>query len=287
MVKNVSVLACSDKMLIKVEMWTMVLGRWWFSNFIPSPVEITRKLVSGGYKCGFFLPIKVRSPLDIIWSDGAAAQAVLEMSRPVTTALFAMWATTTIFEGLDIAHTLFLAMQSCDDEANTAVMKEGAAYFPSNEQVGTAVFYTTTWDPNGLCDHNPGDIRYPIGNVQVGAIGFVTNTGSNIEELDISLDTNGVLYDHKPLSAPAIGERVAFNLSAEFNADSAGAVTIRMHIKQSGQGAFSVQLQVTRFYLHFGPRQPVIPNSNHLVPPDPCRAPGMPRLFDTPVGISG
>jgi len=51
--KNIKVLACQDGWVAEIELYATAAGYFFWSNLVPSPVEITRKLFLGSYKCGF------------------------------------------------------------------------------------------------------------------------------------------------------------------------------------------------------------------------------------------
>jgi len=275
-ISNIRVLACENDFIILTELLAPVAVHFFFTHFVPSPVEITRKLISGSYKCGLYLPIKVRSPLDLIWADGSAAKAVSGISSPVTTGLFGLWAASTLMEGLEVAHTLILAMQMCRENAREAIMIQGHAYFPSPEMTGSPGLYTTTWDPLGKCDPIPGDIRYSPGGVTADAFGYLVNTGSTIIDAHIYLIIGGDIYGEGVHLAPGIGDRSAFHLSAQITEEMGGDVQVRMHIIQENPHPFSTLLQVTQFIVSWGPFADFPTNGPNPYPPDPCRAAGMP-----------
>jgi len=276
-IEDIATLSCDDDIYIRIKMYAGVWAHWWFDNFVPSPIEITRKVVSGGYKCGFYLPVKVRSPLDIIWQDGRTSKALLQISRPLTTGLFALWATQTAWSAMDTASSLFILAQSCDQEPRSAVMGQGHAFFPASSQDGTAVFWTVFWDPEDKCDPAPGGIRFEPGGVQASWFGYLVNTGALISSFTATLKIGGVAVDTATV-APAPGESAAIGLTGALNSLDGGVVVMEAHVEQTGQGAFTTELVGTRFIVQFSPHVDPEPPGQLPFLPDPCRAPGMPSF---------
>lgn len=272
-VEDVQTVACSPNQLIKVKMIGNMVGRWAFDAFVPSPIEIARKTATGSYKCGFYLPgFQVGSPLDIIWEDGKASEALLGMTSPITTALFVIWATSTVIDFLDMAHTIALNMQRCEGDENETVLGDGSANFPSDNMTGGTPLYTKLWDPGGWADEVPGDIRYPTGGFSCEAFGTVSNINSTITKLEARLSIGGVTKATQDLGALGKGETVSYHLAGGGTFADAGAAQVLIHIEQHGQGPFDVTATTHRFISHHYPLPPQYQNYPNNIP-DPCRAP--------------
>jgi hypothetical protein len=147
MVKRIDILACEGTVEAMIEMYAIAYGEWFWTSFIPSPREITRKTFTGGYRCGFYLDVKVKSPLDIVWRDGSAARVLGEVLRPLTTGLFYMWAASTVWEALNIWSTLGYAMEACDWDGNTTTIANGVAPIQTNPTIGAPAFGEIIYDP--------------------------------------------------------------------------------------------------------------------------------------------
>jgi len=112
---HITQLACEPTWQAKVEMWSTAFGWWFWSNVVPSPVEISRKILLDSYKCGFYLPIKVKSPLNfIIGSRNTVFLA--ELARPLTKFAFFWWISSSIFAALDTYHTVQVLEEECQTQ---------------------------------------------------------------------------------------------------------------------------------------------------------------------------
>jgi hypothetical protein len=147
-----------------------------------------RKTLTGSYKCGFYLGVEFKSPLDIVWQDGSASRMLLEVVRPVTTGLFYMWALSSLFEALSAWQTIVYAQQMCDLTRNECLLANGNGSFYTNGGTGDPGFYTPLWDPNHW--HSPfgASISIPVAAFVTGdAYGYVRSTINNVTRMRISL----------------------------------------------------------------------------------------------------
>lgn len=153
-------------------------GNWFFSNFIPSPAEIVRKTLTGGYKCGFYLPIKFKSPLDIIWTDGAGSFILRKALQPLVLAAFIWWAADTIFSGLSAITTIIMYQESCGAALNNCIWSRGFwGFLGGTTPEGGAQSFDETWQP-------------PIfGGVAIAGSLTVTGTGTVTSEAFITIPT--------------------------------------------------------------------------------------------------
>lgn len=275
-VQEVTPMACSPNQLVLVKMWGLAALHWWFDAFVPSPTELVRKTLTGSYKCGFFLGGELPSPLDVIWEDGRTSQALMEISRPVTTALFAMWATQTAFAALDAAHTLYLAMEKCEEDQNEGVMADGAAYFASDHDIGGTPFYTTLWDPKGRAEPIDGAFGFPIGPMSASAFGTVSCAAGFITNVRASLIAGGHSYNQQDLGGCGPGGHVSYSLSMGATMLNAGAIQVRLEITQTGAGPFTTEAITKRFIIHYNQIDPDRANLQFPQLPNPCTAAGMP-----------
>jgi len=151
LMKAINVTACEDHWLALVEFYGLTAAAFWFANFLPSPVELTRKLTMGSYKCGCFgVPIK-GGPLDLIWTDKSASKALIGMSSPITTGLFYWWAGQTAYTALDTWHSVIQQAELCDTEGTECIIKDGDAPITGGEGDfdGEAALYSVVYDPLG------------------------------------------------------------------------------------------------------------------------------------------
>jgi len=187
-VKKIDVLACEDTWQAKVEMYLSAFGQWFWSSFVPSPVELTRKTLTGSYKCGFYLKTKFRSPLDIVWRDGSVSQMLMEVFRPVTTGLFYLWAAETAFEAMSTWTSIVYAMERCDLENNECLLRDGLSPMPQGLHSGNSAFMSVIWDPRGWGVINDGAIDCGAsGHVTAFACGYIETNGHTVNDCSVAL----------------------------------------------------------------------------------------------------
>jgi len=123
---KITQLACEPTWQAKIELYATGFAWWFWSNMIPSPVELTRKIFLGGYKCGFYLPIRLKSPLTPFIGQGGVT-FLAELIRPVTTVFFYWWVASSIFAALDTYHTVQQLEEECQDEGFVCLLRDAQA----------------------------------------------------------------------------------------------------------------------------------------------------------------
>jgi len=266
--RDLKVIACEDTIQLRLWFWGAVFGRWFFSSFIPSPVELTRKTVAGGYKCGFYFGQKFGSPLDFIWTDKSVSKAVLEMSSPITTGLFYMWAFSAAWEGLSSAHHALLAIERCDLARNEVLLLDGDGDFLFSPQSGSPVGYNVIQDPHGYYN-GAAAIFQPRGHNVLTAFGYVTSEGKTVTSCEVYIYTATGTGPHVSLGALSPGQTKPFMCEWSVQNPLDQDYAVRMDIVQSGGGLTGIH--VTRFTaVHDAP--PFPPDPQPLRVPDPCKS---------------
>jgi hypothetical protein len=277
-VKNWRVISCGPNVAMIIEMWGAFLGSFVWSQLVPTPKQLIKHGIHGDYACGIELDAEDAEPASLIWSDGNFATVALEMAGPLQEAVIAVWAVSALFEGLDLAHSLYMAVETCGGLPDQAIMGDGDTFLPSDVMRGGPNLYTTLYDPMHLCDPTPGDIRYDPGPVTIEAFGYLSSTGHPITSFSVffaGVPGDGARTSVTPPSGPG---RTAWHIVYTFNATNGGAATVAGDIVQSGQGAFGTDFICTRFYLTQAQPafDPTHPNYPHL--PRSCSAPNQPPL---------
>jgi len=157
-IKGLRRLSCTPEFVLDVQMTARCIANFLFTTFVPSPTEVTRKSLSGSYKCGFYLPIKARSPASIIWRDPAIDRVIIGITKPVTTALFAWWAAETLHSALDTWHTLHYIEDFCDQDLNSVMLANGHANLSTDSGGGALPFWNSLYDPNHWYDGVGADV---------------------------------------------------------------------------------------------------------------------------------
>jgi len=193
LMKSLHITACEHTWQALVEFYGLSALEFFFTTLVPSPVEITRKATMGNYKCGLYFLPKQKSPLDLIWVDGSASRALVEIARPATTAIFYWWAAETAYLALNTTSTLMLAGEFCDLEGNECLLRDGDLPIPgsAHDFEGAAALYEEIYDPNN---------RYPqlgyfieFHNVQaasVMAVGYIAAGPSSMSNVSVGIRWN-------------------------------------------------------------------------------------------------
>jgi len=212
-VKRIDVLACEDTWQAMVEMYFDAFGFWFWSSFVPSPVELTRKTLTGSYKCGFYLKTRFRSPLDIVWRDGRTSQMLMEVLRPVATGLFYIWAAETTLEAMSTWSSITYAMERCDLENNECLLRDGLSPMPQGLHSGNSAFMSVIYDPQGWAVPNDGAIDCGESfHVTAHAVGYFETNGHGIEGAKISLYNGTEIVAEKEYGHIEAGDVFAWSI---------------------------------------------------------------------------
>lgn len=277
--EDILVMACEDDFWIRVKMYGMLAGAFFMSNLLPSPVEISRKLVSGSYKCGFYLPgVKAKSPLDLIWTDGKASAVLRGTVSPVTTGLFYMWAASTAWEFMSTWGAVPVAIAKCNADGNECVLVGGEANFLFDDMEGAPGSYTEVYDPQGRYTPPGGSVAFNAGSLSLFAHGFCGSLGRIIDDISFQ-------FFPSSLGAPeisigpidALGRR-AWSLEWTGSPDSDGAAFINVHIQQHGTSIAPSFVIVESFIVNNKPQPVPPPNAPIFNFPPRCFALNMPPL---------
>jgi len=221
MVKRIDVLACEDTFQAMVEMYALGFGNWWWSSFIPSPVEITRKTFTGGYKCGFYGKTKWRSPIDIIWKDGRTSRMLMQISSPITRTLFYIWASETVLDFMSTWSSLQLAMEKCNRNQNETLLRDASAPMQNSIPDGAPVFAEVIYDPKDRA--TPNDCIIGVDETafySAYAFGYFESTSGIYDDCKVGIAVNGEIewvdvghvdaYEVKAWSCNVEGTREGF-----------------------------------------------------------------------------
>lgn len=203
MVADIRVLACEDTWQAKVKMYGEAAAHWAWSVFVPQPTEIIRKTVTGSYKCGFYLGLKWKSPLDIIPGPTKDApniygkpflttsEGLAEITRPLVSGLFYLWAAGSAYEALSTWQSLVYAGEMCDLQHNECLLADGIGEFFNTGGTGEPNQYVVLHDPNGWHPAFSGFVNVPEAcYLQFDAIGTVDMGGADASVFDVYI--NGI-----------------------------------------------------------------------------------------------
>lgn len=175
-IKQIDVLACNPEFLARIEFYGQASMEFFWTNFLPSPLELFRKGATGQFKCGFYHGPKVKSPFDYVSGKGTGV-VIGGIIAPLTTGLFYWWAAATAWDALNTWSSIMNAQANCDADANSAIMRDGHAFLRTASS-GSPVFYIVTHDPNNWAVETSGFITPPPGFRQAFASIFLWSSGT-------------------------------------------------------------------------------------------------------------
>lgn len=272
-VKDIEVLACQDTFQAKVTMYGMAAAHWFWTNFIPSPVEITRKTLVGGYKCGFYLGLKWGSPIDTVFRAPGLSQMLLEISRPAVTGLFYLWAFDTLYSGLQTWQSLVYAGLMCDTDHSECVLANGVGnYYAGGAYNGTPNAYDTLQDPTDMYTSPGGDVvTFAPGYLRLDAFGTVYAGSAPVTHCAIGfykgtdpLNGQGAQLNVGAISA---GNSSEFAISWAGYVD-AGSFRVNGDLLNEATGLQHSDIVVHRWTASWAP-EPWQNNCPHWTPADP------------------
>jgi len=270
MVKQIDVLACEGTWEAMITMFAIGMGNWAWSNFIPSPFEITRKVFTGSYKCGFYLGPKIKSPLDLVWRDGSGSRALGSILKPATRALFYLWAGQTIYEGLSTWQSLIYEMEFCDWDGNTSTMRDSHAPIATSHSGGAPAFATIMYDPRDRCQDNVTGVEVTEEVVfQCHFLGEFISSGDTLTNCKVGVNVNGEIRGLIDVGTCGPDEVLSFAITVEGHEDF--LVTQPYYECDSNRvSVFFSDLHCSRFIVNaWPPSYPIVFPQPLIVPPPP------------------
>lgn len=144
-IKHMTSWQCGNEVIVDIELIAGCVAQFFWSNFVPTFNELTRKFVSGSYKCGFYAGTKAGSPLDVIWQDESLSRTVGGILGPFATALFYVWAAETAFSALDTWQSLIYAEDAGKVQDHQILIPSGNGDMRFSSSTGSIPF------PAALC----------------------------------------------------------------------------------------------------------------------------------------
>jgi len=163
-IKDIAVLSCDPYVDIQFTFYLNFAGNFFWTSFIPQPSEITRKIFLGNYKCGFYLPIKFPSPMNVIFGANTV-KVIASILRPALTGLWAFWAASTAYNALATWTSIVYEIENCEQE-NASVVAIGGSGNWVSDNPGAPVGWNAVFDPNGWMEPSNTVLSVPAGGVQ-------------------------------------------------------------------------------------------------------------------------
>lgn len=222
---NIDVLVCNqDWWLAQVELADAIFLNFFWTNVVPSPRELERKALLGGYRCGFYLDIKVKSPIEVIWGEGTA-KVVLRIAHPFVKFLFFWWATAATYEALSGLETVLYPQTACVPSVGKFYEADGNAPIPGGGVSGAFTFQTLKYDPYNLAIPFEMGNEYGAGDNNVYAT-FVFSAGlTRISNVQIGFDLDGVIVQNIGLGDCEAGQELRHALAFKWTAVANGVIS--------------------------------------------------------------
>lgn len=204
-VVNIDVLMCNqDYWLARIELAFATAADFFWTNLVPSPRELERKFLLGGYRCGFYVNIKVKSPMRIVAGKGAST-VIVEIVQPFTKFLFYWWAQQTILESIAAWMTVLYPELYCVENVGKVYNQNSNAPIVTGTTAGTTAFPTHTYDPFHLALPLEEGATLGAGPAKVTAAWFFTVGNVPIDSIKTGWTVNGIQQDIQDLPGGGLG----------------------------------------------------------------------------------
>jgi len=191
-IKQIRTLACNqESFTFQIDFAFPIAAHYFWSNLLPSPREVERKFFLGGYRCGFYIDVKVKSPLEVIWG-AKTARVIAEIARPFVTPLFYFWVVTSTVEALASWQTLLYPQLVCTPSLGDGQRRDDIAPLGAGETHGVPGLGTWQYDFKGFMSLTTASVTLPPGYWHVYAAWLVEGCQGGIDSVSVGLLVNGV-----------------------------------------------------------------------------------------------
>jgi len=284
LIKYFGVTACEDTLQFEIEWWGFGLLAYWFDNFIPGPRELERKFATGAYKCGFFGFHGVPNALDLIWEDGTAGRAVLEIASPAIAPLYYLWMLEVPYGAMAQVQSMIYAMAKCDTDRYECLLGNASAALPPGVHNGGPVQAQVIWDPNNWNDHaDNAVVTLGAHDLHATAYGYLSAVSHIINNAYIILSIGVTELARQEMGSMQANEVKAWRLEYA-GASIAGAIKVEIYYDIAAGGIANPVIECTRFTVRQTPTG--IPNRGTPGLGAPPSSPNPPcsfltRFYDT------
>lgn len=170
--KNARVLMCNnDYWLAEFEFAFDLIANFFWTQIIPSPRELERKTFTGGYRCGFYLDVPIKSPIEIVFGQGTS-RMLGEIAAPFAQGLFYFWAASAGLDALAVWETIMFHQYLCDPFVGDVLRSNDIMPMPPGHTEGIPGLGTLNYDPFHICGPSQPFILFPPGGWHVYAVWF-------------------------------------------------------------------------------------------------------------------
>lgn len=184
-VKSIEEVMCNeDYWIAEITMLTPGLAKWFWTTFVPQPSELFRKTFTGSYKCGFYLNIKVKSPVTIIFG-GTSTKFLAMIVRPFATGAFALWATQIAVDALHAWSTSMSLFGLCEPRIGNYLVQNKSAPIGSGSGQGAIPGGNVLLDVLHQGEAGTTAIGYGPGRVLVRSYFIIEAGGKHYDKIEI------------------------------------------------------------------------------------------------------
>lgn len=203
-VTDIRVLVCNEQTLIvQISLAFALAMHMFWTSFFPSPREVERKFFTGGYRCGFFLDVKVKSPVEIIFGRGAST-IIGEIVRPAATLMYYFWLEQVALTAMSTFTTLIYPFLFCQDNIGDGLRRSDVGTFGQGHNEGVPGLGAFKFDRYGFMSLTNCTVFFPPGYWTVYVAWFVKPTPWPIENLKLGIHDSShpnQMADMEPRSA--------------------------------------------------------------------------------------
>jgi len=202
---DIEVLICNqDTWLARIELAAATAADFFWTNLLPSPRELERKALLGGYRCGFYMNIKVKSPIAIIFGRGTST-VIAEIASPFAKALFWFWAQSSAYEAMIQWQTVLYPELFCVPDVGVLLDKHATAPIGQGHITGTTAFPTHQYDPFHISLPFEEGCTLPAGNAKVTCAWIFQPGATGISNVKTGWTVNGVITELRDLDGGSVG----------------------------------------------------------------------------------
>jgi len=199
---DVRTLMCNDDYwLADIEFAAATFATFFFTQFIPSPRELERKIGIGGYRCGFFLSDGFANPVEIIWGRDTA-RVLVEIAHPFLTGLFYIWAMEVGIGALAAWQTVMFKQLRCAPFVGNYLYSGAHAGASGGHSEGSVGLGTLVYDPNHYGNATVADMNVGAGWTRMNVYWTFISSGNGFTDIKTGFligDTVIDIQDHGSL----------------------------------------------------------------------------------------
>jgi len=219
---NLNVLMCNrDYWLAEMEFLGLSVANFFWTQFVPGPRELERKVGLGGYKCGFYLNDGFRSPLEAVWGRDVQ-RALVEITNPFVTALWYAWAASATIDALAVWQTVAFPLAFCPEFVGNYLYSGAHAFASGGISSGSVGLGHLDYDPNGYGNAFVADMNVPPGITTMNVYWTFDAAGPGFNEIRTGFLVGGAQFEvdsHGPL---AVGGTLQVSRTFTFEDDVSG-----------------------------------------------------------------